>query len=145
MYKCKYFKISELVCDHMLAKFSEETLWQILDENFKKTIDVVREILGKPMVCNSHKNGTHQRGVRCNLCDLVKNKKYCYQSAHVQGKAGDFTVQGMSAEEARNIIIANKEKLPCNIRLEHKQNGVPIFWLHIDVRDAGEKVYLFDT
>lgn len=36
-----------------------------------------------------------------NLCEIVKNKSTPYMSAHILGKAGDFTVIGMSAEKAR--------------------------------------------
>ena len=55
-----------------------------------------------PMVCNTS-NHT-QRGIRCNRCKLVREKSEPYLSAHILGKAGDFTVVGLSAEEARQSI-----------------------------------------
>lgn len=137
MYKCKYFKIKELVCKHCLAKYSESQLWTFLDDRYKETIDVIREILGVSMVCNYEDNT--QRGARCNKCDLVKSKTGPYVSAHVLWKAGDFTVEGMTAQQAREKIIANQDKLPYPIRLE---DGVS--WLHVDVYEVeGYKVYLF--
>lgn len=56
------------------------------------------------------------------------------------GEAFDITVQGMSAEEARQLIIKNKDNLPYPIRLE---DGVS--WLHIDTYDMGngKKITLF--
>ena len=83
-----------------------------------------------------------QRGLRCNKCKLVANKSVSYLSAHVLGKAGDFSVDGMSAEEARQKIIENIDRLPHPIRME---NGVA--WLHIDVLEQygiDEKIHLFN-
>jgi len=83
-----------------------------------------------------------QRGLRCNRCKMVANKNASYLSAHVLGKAGDFTVQGMTAEEARQKIIENADRLPHTIRMEAN-----VVWLHIDVLEQygiDEKVHLFN-
>lgn len=122
----KFFDIDELVCNHVAAKWGDRA-WQFLDTDFLHALLIIRrDILKAPMWCNS--STLHQRGLRCNLCELVQNKKSVYLSAHILGKAGDFTVEGMTAEEARTLIKANAHLLPCNIRLE---GGVS--WLHIDV------------
>lgn len=133
-----YFDIDELVCDHVLGKFGQSA-WDFLDTDYIHCLLVIRrDILKKPMWCNG--NGAKQRGLRCNLCPMVREKKVPYISAHVQGKAGDFTVQGMTAQKARELIIEHADMLPCKIRLE---NGTS--WLHFDVRDSGrEKVTLFN-
>ena len=60
----------------------------------------------------------HQRGMRCNLCLLVKSKKGVYVSAHVTGNAIDFTCDDKTAEEIREIIKAKPLLLPCKVRLE---------------------------
>lgn len=122
----KFFDIDELVCNHTAAKWGDRA-WQFLDTNYLHALLIIRrDILKVPMWCNS--STLHQRGLRCNLCELVAGKKVNYLSAHILGKAGDFTVEGMTAEEARTLIKANAHLLPCNIRLE---GGVS--WLHIDV------------
>lgn len=122
----KFFDIDELVCNHTAAKWGDRA-WQFIDTDFLHALLIIRrDILKAPMWCNS--STLHQRGLRCNLCELVQNKKSVYLSAHILGKAGDFTVEGMTAEEARTLIKANAHLLPCNIRLE---GGVS--WLHIDV------------
>ena len=122
----KFFDIDELVCNHTAAKWGDRA-WQFLDTDFLHALLIIRrDILKAPMWCNS--STLHQRGLRCNLCELVQHKKSVYLSAHIFGKAGDFTVEGMTAEEARTLIKANAHLLPCNIRLE---GGVS--WLHIDV------------
>lgn len=133
----KYFQIEELVCHHTAARFGEQA-WQFLDTNYLHALLVVRSIiLQAPMTCNT--KTLTQRGLRCNMCALVKDKKTNYLSAHILGKAGDFTVQGMTAEQARQKIINYQHLLPCNIRLE---GGVT--WLHLDVLPTkDQKVYVF--
>ena len=135
----KFFSVKELVCDHTYAKWKDAS-WQFLDTDYLYALLIIRrDILKVPMTCNSA--AAHQRGLRCNMCDLVKSKKANYLSAHILGKAGDFTCKGMTAEQARQIIIAHKDWLPCNIRME-----AGVTWLHFDVLPQygiNEKVYLF--
>ena len=73
VYKCKYFKIQELVCNHVMQSYSEEQIWSFLDEDLKKTLDIIREILGVPLTINQPKMKVYQRGLRCHLCNLVQN------------------------------------------------------------------------
>lgn len=144
MSKSRYFKIEELVCPDVYKKFGEQA-WMFIDGRLVETLDIVREkILGKPMVVNNWTAGGSftQRGLRCNLCQLVKDKtksNRLYLSAHNFGKAIDATVQGISAEEARKLIVKNQILLPYPVRLEE---GVS--WLHLDMYDSGKgKVSLF--
>lgn len=121
-----YFQVSELVCEHTHSEWGERS-WQFLDTNYLACLLVIRrDILQLPMTCNH--SGTNQRGLRCNQCDLVKDKSSLYLSSHVLGKAGDFTVKGLTAEQARQRIKEMQHLLPCPIRLE---KGVS--WLHFDV------------
>lgn len=135
-----YFDIDELVCDHTFRKWGEQA-WQFLDTNFLHALLVVRrDILKKPMWCNS--TTKKQRGLRCNMCQMVKEKKAVYLSSHLFGKAGDFSITGMTAEQARQKIKENDSLLPCNIRIE---KGVS--WLHMDVLPQygiTQKVYEFN-
>lgn len=121
-----YFDARELVCDHTFAKWGEQS-WQFLDTDFLHCLLVIRrDILKAPMWCNG--KGKNERGLRCNRCSIVRGKSSVYLSAHILGKAGDFTVTGMTAETARRKIKAAESLLPCQIRLE---KGVS--WLHFDV------------
>lgn len=135
-----YFSVEELVCNHIFSKWGERS-WQFLDTDFLHCLLVIRrEILQMPMVCNN--DAQKQRGFRCNMCPLVREKNNVYVSSHMLGKAGDFTVHGMSSEEARRKIKFYENLLPCNIRLE---DGVS--WLHFDVLPqygAKQKVYEFE-
>ncbi|MBQ5901021.1 MAG: hypothetical protein IIW86_04075 [Clostridia bacterium] len=135
----RFFDVRELVCPHTYAKWGERS-WQFLDTDYLHALLVVRrDILKGAMTCNGGKYT--QRGLRCNMCPEVRGKAAVYLSAHILGKAGDFTVSGMTAEQARQKIKAGAELLPCNVRLE---GGVS--WLHLDVLpQAGvtDKVYIF--
>ena len=137
----QYFSIEELVCNHTYDKWRNNA-WQFLDTHYLHALLVIRrDILKLPMVCNH--DSAHQRGLRCNRCELVKSKNNVYLSAHILGKAGDFTVKGMTAEEARQKIKNNAHLLPCPIRLER---GVS--WLHLDVLPQSgitQKVYEFNA
>ena len=133
-----YFDIKELVCKHVYSQFKEQS-WQFLDPKLLETIFAIRKNLNKPMIINTWSSGGKfsQRGLRCNICDLVKSKTLSnrlYLSAHMQGTAVDFDVQGMSAEEVRKWIERNKVLLPYPIRLEEGVN-----WVHLDMRNDGSK------
>lgn len=135
----KFFNVSELVCDHTYAKWGEKS-WQFLDTNVLHVLLVIRrDIIKKPLYCNTKQ--AHQKGLRCNMCQLVKEKKVSYLSSHILGKAFDLICSTMKAEDMRKAIIAHQDLLPCPIRME---DGVS--WLHIDVLPQSgvtDKVYLF--
>jgi hypothetical protein len=137
----QFFDLEELVCNHTFSKFKTAS-WQFLDTNFLHALLVIRrDILKKPMYCNNHSAGTYQRGLRCNMCNLVKSKASIYLSSHILGKAGDFTVAGITAEQARQMIKANAHLLPYPIRME-----AGVSWLHFDVLPQSgvtQKVYEF--
>ena len=136
-----YFSVEELVCNHTIAKWGEAS-WQFLDTDFLHCLLIIRrDIIKKPMWCNSTQK--KQRGLRCNRCEMVKSKASVYLSSHIFGKAGDFSITGMTAEEARTKIKQNAHLLPCNIRME---KGVS--WLHFDVLPqwgVTQKVYEFSS
>lgn len=136
-----YFDIDELVCNHTYAKWGQQA-WQFLDTDYLHCLLVIRrDIIKRPMWCNGTQK--KQRGLRCNRCDMVKNKSTVYLSSHILGKAGDFTITGLSAENARKLIKENAGLLPCNIRME---KGVS--WLHFDVLPqygVTDKVYEFSS
>ena len=136
----KYFSIDELVCEHVFSKWKEQS-WQFLDTDFLWCLLVIRrDIIKRAMWCNT--SSKHQRGLRCNRCQMVREKNTVYLSSHCLGKAGDFTISGMTAEQARQAIKANAHLLPCNIRMEKA-----VSWLHFDVLpqyNINQKVYEFN-
>lgn len=135
----EFFQIRELVCPHTHSKWGERS-WQFLDTAYLHNLLVIRrDILKAPMVCN-HGN-QRQRGLRCNMCDLVRQKTSVYLSSHKFGKAGDFTVKGMTAQEARQRIKDNAHLIPYPLRME-----ADVSWLHFDTLPQygiNQKVYEF--
>lgn len=136
----KYFDIKELVCNHIYAKFNTQS-WMFLSTPLLHTLLVLRtEILNMPMVVNT--SSLHQRGMRCNMCPIVKGKISAYVSAHLTGNGIDFSSPNKSAEDIRQMIKDNQDKLPYPIRLEDKVN-----WVHVDVYDQGfyNKITMFNA
>lgn len=123
-----FFDVSELVCPHTFARFGEKS-WQFFDTATLKTLLVLRaEILRVPMTINA--GDSTQRGLRCNLCSIVKGQKKQYLSAHLMGKGFDVVSNEMTAQEMRDKIFESADKLPVPIRIE---DGVS--WLHFDTFD----------
>lgn len=139
----RYFGIKELVCPHVYEIWGENA-WQFLDERMLKNLEWIRERIGKPIIVNNWATGGQysQRGLRCTRCILVIEKvdlRKVYLSAHIQGKAVDFNVVGMTAEEVRDWIIEHADELPYPVRLERD-----VTWVHMDTRVCSyEKVELF--
>jgi len=135
------FKIQELVCPHVFAKYGEIS-WMFLSTLYLHTLLVLRtKILKVPLVCNT--TTLTQRGLRCNLCDIVKEKTdddILYLSAHHLGIGGDLSSPEMTAEEMRRKIEENSDLLPYPVRIEKGVN-----WLHIDCYDmgSGQKITYF--
>lgn len=125
-----YFNVKELVCNHIYSKFGEQS-WMFLSTQLLHVLLCLRtDILRMPMHINI--GNMHQRGMRCNMCPLVKGKKSVYVSSHVTGNAIDFNCEGKTAEEIREIIKAKPLLLPCKIRLERDTQ-----WVHLDCYDSG--------
>ena len=124
------FDIKELVCPHCYNKFKENA-WQFLSTELLSILYTLRYIIfNKPITINNwHKSGQFsQRGLRCNVCELVKGKNVIYLSAHLLGKAIDFNVQGLTSDEVNQTIRNNTDKFEYPIRLESNTDG----WSHID-------------
>lgn len=147
----KYFDIKELVGEATYNEYGERS-WRFLDFRLLETMFIIRKNIGKPIYANDWVIGGlyDERGLRTNVQEILSDKtskNQLYLSAHILGKAIDFIVEGMTAEEVRNWIIANQHILPYKIRLEHKKNGKPITWVHLDViyESHNPKVYLFNV
>jgi hypothetical protein len=135
----KYFRIDELVCEHTLERFGVGA-WKFLNAQALETLLVLRtKILKVPFIINT--KAAHQRGLRCNLCPLVKDKKTQYLSGHVLGCAFDVLSKEMTAAQMRTLIVQNKDLLPYPIRME-----AGVTWLHFDLlTDSDDKITFFEA
>ena len=115
----QYFEIAELICPHVSARFGDNA-WQFFDERLLDTLYAIRRNLDLPIYVNNWAIGGNlsQRGLRCNVCALVKEKTMLdkvYMTAHMQGEAVDFDVKGMTAEEVRITHYAHSNKHCCHM------------------------------
>lgn len=129
----QYFKVQELVCPHCYKKFGEDS-WKFLSKELLSILYTLRvDIIKKPMIINTWFNSGQfsQRGLRCNMCQLVKSKNSVYLSAHCLGRAVDFNVPNMTIPELHKLIESNKDKFEYPVRVEDISTAPT--WLHIDV------------
>lgn len=132
MYKPKNFALKELVSPEILAKYGDKA-WEFLDERMLRNIQFIRDSLGRPIIVNNGSTFTH----RC--FDATEERKDG-TSQHNMGRAIDFDVKGMSAEQVRKWMGSNYKNFPePNIWVEIGTN-----WVHFDVRYSDKSgIYLF--
>jgi hypothetical protein len=168
--KPRHFDLDEIVCPHMFYKYGEvawqffdprqlilldwirEKLGPMYANNWHykyRDCDYITEVsnyikkgiaLYPAMAADAPYDLLDERGLRCNLCTITRqksNKGIVYVSPHLTGQGTDYDVENMQAEEVRQWLIQHQAELPFPIRLE---KGVS--WVHQDCRDAGDKVTL---
>jgi hypothetical protein len=139
-----YFQVWELVCRHVYRKYGDKSL-MFADTRLLKWLEWFRVTIDRPVTVNTYGNAGKysQRGYRCNLCSLVKDKtdlNELYLSAHTRFQAVDFQVNDMGDEEVRQYLERHKSGMPCNIRVERGTVG----WVHVDVaNDTYDKLIYF--
>jgi len=126
-YKPKHFRIEELVDPVVYKRFGQRAL-MFFDSRLLVTADAVREYFDQPMIINNWKtrgNYSH-RGFRRPNCKVGAGF-----SQHKFGRAIDFDIKGLTAEEVR-IEILNNQKHPAFTHITTLERGVS--WVHLDIR-----------
>ncbi|MCF2626278.1 hypothetical protein I6E17_08945 [Fusobacterium perfoetens] len=139
--RSKYFKIQELVSEAVYKKYGDKS-WEFIDTRLIKVLDLLREHFNRPITVNNWLWGGNlqQRGLRANKDELVANKKDYYVSQHCLGKAVDFNVKGLSAQEVYKEIVDNKDKFYLISRIENIKDTPT--WVHIDCANVdGFKIF----
>lgn len=137
----KYFKIQELVSEAVYKKYGDKS-WEFIDTRLIKVLDLLREHFNRPITVNNWLWGGNlqQRGLRANKDELVANKEDYYISQHCLGKAVDFNVKGLSAQDVYKEIVDNKDKFYLISRIENIK-CTPT-WVHIDCANTdGFKIF----
>lgn len=136
MYKCKYFKIEELVSKNMYEKYGDRC-WELFDPRILESIDEIRQLFKQPITVNNwHIGGRFQyRGFRESEC-----KEGSEFSQHRFGRAIDFDIKNILSSQARQGIIKYyKEWFPYIKYVEDDVN-----WNHIDCRNSKyDGIHLF--
>jgi hypothetical protein len=126
MYKCKYFKLKELVPPKIFDKYGERA-WGFLDDRALITIDALRKKFGKITINDYSWGGPNKyRGFR----PYNSNVGAIY-SQHKFGRAFDCVFVSITAEEVRVYIKENPEEFPYVNSMEED-----VTWLHFDCRNC---------
>lgn len=146
MYKSRFFNPYELVSKDIYDKYvDKDQIYSLFDENLLKTIDLIRELVGTPLYCNTWYTGGNRK--ESGLRD-INSKTGAKNSAHKLGKAVDLISNDLHVSKLWWTIDTNSDKLPCKIRIEKTNNGKTISWLHVDTNtkpDQSIKVYYFNA
>jgi len=141
----RYFDIRELVGKETFLKHGQRS-WKFFDFRLLQALLIIRENLGREIYVNNWDSGGtfDERGLRSNVQEILKGKTMkglLYLSGHVLGKAVDFDVKGMTAEEVRTWIVENADLFPFKIRLEKD-----VSWIHLDViyEEQNSHIYFFE-
>lgn len=146
MYKCKYFKIQELVCQHVYKKYGDKS-WEFFSEEFLKDLDTVREVLGVPIIINNwHVNGQYKEsGNRCQFCSIVAKKitnKELNISMHNLYRAFDLKPKNLEIKKAVEMIMDNVHRFKVIKRIEN--SDYTLTWLHLDTKGHHKGIRIFN-
>lgn len=127
-YKCKHFKIYELVPPHIYEQRKEKA-WQLLDNRMLWTIDLLRDLYG-PIIINNYHSGRPRTcsGLRTPECEI-----YSPTSQHSFGRAFDCIFTETDVEKIRQDILENTHTCAYQYITAMELNTS---WLHIDCRNC---------
>jgi hypothetical protein len=126
MYRCKYFKIEELI-DKETFEARGEKAWELLDDRALKALDLLREGLGKPLTLNNWLGGGTMD--ECGLRNPLTSTGSKY-SQHKFGRGFDVHSKDFTAEQMRDYVRKNYKVL--GITCIEKDTS----WLHFDCRNC---------
>lgn len=126
------FYLDEVMHPEVYKKFGAKSRW-FIDQRLVDIVQYIRTKTGKPITINTWFDGGRfkERGLR--NPNTSTGAKY---SQHKFGKALDFIVSGMSADEVREKILGEWKADLMGLGLTAIEAGVS--WVHIDIRNTGE-------
>lgn len=140
MYKCKHFKIEELVPPELFEKYKNEQykLWWVFNHDTLYVADRLREDYG-PMTCNDWLwNGERtMSGIRFLIEEDIEIGAELSQ--HKFGRALDLIPKNVHPDEIRKDIRNQKKPYMEKIRAIETN----ISWLHYDMRNNKGKLMEF--
>lgn len=122
MYKCKHFKIQELVPKHVYKDRGDKA-WYLLDDRALETLDQLREQFGPVTVNNWMWGGGRQwSGLRTEQSPVGT-----MYSQHRLGRAFDPLFR-VDIDEVRSYVLDHPDEFPYIRGIEMK-----VAWLHFDL------------
>jgi hypothetical protein len=146
----KYFETYEIASLYVCNTKQPSEIYALFDDKLQDLIVWAREGIGRAFYANNwmvHEKlkqsnprleKFEQRGIRIKDDPDCKRQKFVSKSAHFEGKALDFDVQGMTAKEVRTWLKKHANEAPHPFRVEDGVN-----WVHMDCR-GNVKGYFFN-
>ena len=150
-YQPKHFILQELI-DKKTWQIYGDKAWKFLDPRALFSLDGIWELVNKKERRRVYANtwywdgGRQWSGFRPLFCLIGADN-----SPHRRGCAYDLTVEGIEAEDVRRQILEYQfidYQLRYITRLEQKQDGKPISWVHFDCVNLDKRnggINLFDA
>lgn len=136
MYRCKFFKIYELVPKMYHETYPENKLWLLFDNRVLLTLDLLREQYGKVVVNDWYFGGEFQlRGFR--PADTTVGVQF---SQHKFGRAFDCKFIDTPVGVVRQDCI--DKRYECFKYITAIETGIP--WFHFDTRNNDGKLITFE-
>lgn len=135
MYKCEYFKIHELVPQHVYEDRGDKA-WALLDDRLLEAIDILREHLGSCTINDWWWGGSYtQSGFRT---DSEVGARF---SQHRFGRGADLKFKDHSADYVRQWIRSNWSTVAPNLNITLE---LGVSWVHLDVRNTNKLISEFN-
>lgn len=143
-YRCKYFKIKELVHPSFLGT-NENILWMLFDERVLKGADRIRELYG---ACTVNADGLTDCGLR-----KMDSKTGAVFSAHKFGRALDLHIRTIeqAAAKIKDPVERKKFKIKEYNKVRERLMLMPEFdylvfengisWLHIACQNRDNRLF----
>jgi len=136
----KHFQLFEIV-DPETYRSKGEAAWDLFNPEALMALDNLREFFGVPITINNwHIGGPFSlRGYRTpeRAAELGAS-----HSQHALGNAFDCDIHGLTADQARNGIIENKDN-PLLQKIMRLEDGVS--WVHFDLMSVPDRIHVFKT
>lgn len=133
-YRPTHFIAQEFLPPREFNQWGERGMYLFMDVRVLITADQIREFFGARVRINDWEWDGHlrNRGYRPDsYYDQQKTPAYKSGSQHRFGRAADCEIQGVSAVDARDVIMNHQDKFPWIRRLEDD-----VKWLHFDVANT---------
>lgn len=123
--------LQELVPKDVYLRYGDGAV-RFIDQRLPAILERIRELCGgRAMTLNDWYYGGrfNLRGFRPANCTTGAPK-----SQHKLGKAADFTIKGMTADQVRQVIRNNAVEL---MQMGLTRIEIGISWVHIDLKETG--------